>query len=68
MDSYIVYESTQPEIIVKREAEAFFNEMWVNSSDRYIAYFKGACKDEEHCYGSTPEDAIQELLDVYGDE
>jgi hypothetical protein len=51
-----------------REAEAFFNEMWVNSSDRYVAYFKGAYKDEEHCYGSTPEDAIQELLDVYGDE
>jgi hypothetical protein len=53
---------------VKREAEAFFNEHWVNSSDKYIAYFKGADGDDVHCYGSSPEDAIQELLDIYGDE
>lgn len=55
-------------MIIKREAEAFFNEHWVNSSDKYVAYFKGAYPDEVHCYGSTPEDAIQELLDCFGDE
>lgn len=55
-------------MIIKREAEAFFNEHWVNKTDKYIAYFKGAYPDEVHCYGSTPEDAIQELLDCFGDE
>jgi hypothetical protein len=53
---------------MKREAEAFFDENWITKNDRYVAYFKGADKDDVHCYGATPEEAIQELLDCFGDE